>query len=690
MSDMIIVDNLNFFSGWLLFYRFRSVRTVYFVHRSKGILDLGLIYFLKKRGWSFQQLNYSLSAHQGRSPMREVNKIMSDGMDYARQILSPTMKRMRGISDYERERLLTYFSRWAAEECYFMMELLAFLITKFQQKEALKTILLRKAMLSTFIRDLYEREHYKVCFYHSFFLTTMAYRVDHVMDSALCHRWVINIYGLCSKIGALMKALLCSFWRRLGSIDQKPEKMKSYSICAMVFNQRAIDLCNCLPWAVSLSNDSEFKKEILILSPSFFSDPVKEYYKKGDDFLEYDFNDFNFFGYKGDLRLKKSAPLFFNFFLKNVYRYRALYGLSKVRLYLLKHSFALLLRVSFFEALFSVLGSKVLWTMDEDGFDMQFASIAMHRLGGVSLGTSWSQILLPSWNIQRNQYDVFFAWGKRMVDIGLQADDLNRYFIIAGYPADHCFDEEIQKSKDFRSMICETYQKSTILTFIDNRAANDIMFSRGALKEVYEKLFIWLDSEDKNFLVIKTKNRDPLDDISSLRKKIDFLEKRKKIMIIHERGVLYPGLAADVVVGIASVTLISLLATLGAAVVFFDSHRLLGDFPLGVPIKTIWDIDELIPTLGMMLKEKQNISTDSLGDSLPRFLKGYPIDPFVDGRSAERISSYLKSLVEGYKENLSCEAVLNYANKKYTQEWGKETVVEGILQIKGEIHFPLS
>ena len=94
-------------------------------------------------------------------------------------------------------------------------------------------------------------------------------------------------------------------------------------------------------------------------------------------------------------------------------------------MWVFKYYFTLLIKLSFFEALFFVNGSKILWVMNENDSETQFAAMAIHRQGGISLGTSWSQVPLPEWNIQKNSNDVFFAWGKRMVHIRTQIQDLN-------------------------------------------------------------------------------------------------------------------------------------------------------------------------------------------------------------------------------------------------------------------------
>ncbi len=50
------------------------------------------------------------------------------------------------------------------------------------------------------------------------------------------------------------------------------------------------------------------------------------------------------------------------------------------------------------------------------------------------------------------------------------------------------------------------------------------------------------------------------------------------------------------------------------------------------------------------------------------------MDPFRDGRAAERMGTYLQWLLEGFKAGLNRQTVMADAAERYTAVWGKDKV----------------
>ena len=50
------------------------------------------------------------------------------------------------------------------------------------------------------------------------------------------------------------------------------------------------------------------------------------------------------------------------------------------------------------------------------------------------------------------------------------------------------------------------------------------------------------------------------------------------------------------------------------------------------------------------------------------------LDPFRDGRAAERMGTYLHWLIEGYKAGLERETVLADAAERYCARWGEDKI----------------
>ena len=52
------------------------------------------------------------------------------------------------------------------------------------------------------------------------------------------------------------------------------------------------------------------------------------------------------------------------------------------------------------------------------------------------------------------------------------------------------------------------------------------------------------------------------------------------------------------------------------------------------------------------------------------------LDPFRDGRAAERMGTYLQWLLEGFKAGKGRDTVMAEAAERYTARWGKDKIVQ--------------
>ena len=52
------------------------------------------------------------------------------------------------------------------------------------------------------------------------------------------------------------------------------------------------------------------------------------------------------------------------------------------------------------------------------------------------------------------------------------------------------------------------------------------------------------------------------------------------------------------------------------------------------------------------------------------------IDPFRDGRAAERMGTYLKWLIDDFKDGLDRDTAMAQAAERYCQAWGQDKITE--------------
>ena len=50
------------------------------------------------------------------------------------------------------------------------------------------------------------------------------------------------------------------------------------------------------------------------------------------------------------------------------------------------------------------------------------------------------------------------------------------------------------------------------------------------------------------------------------------------------------------------------------------------------------------------------------------------LDPFRDGRAAERMGTYIKWLIDGFKAGMDRETIMADAAERYCEKWGKDKV----------------
>ncbi len=573
-------------------------------------------------------------------------------------------------------------------EIFHSVQLYVFLATYFKERCHISVVLVRRSFFSFLVQECFEKDKIQIEFYRSYFWNRRMVRDHYEMDRIISMEqvvhfpaWVVRVTKCLLFLGYLFSQFILD---HLSSALGAPNKiLKSRRICALVFSNHPTHFHNCLPWVVPFADNlrnipgnipGNIKDEILTVLPANFGLDAWRFYEAiSGETIEYDYS-LSLKYLRGNQNNRRVGSYAFKFFLKNLYLYRRLWmRFDSLWIWMHKYAFEWFLQLSHFEALFYVRGVKILWTMNEDTSDTQHAAIAIHRLGGVCLGTSWSETSFPQWNIQKNDMDIFFARGERSVQIRSGMKEQNIYYIVAGYPGDVYFQDEIRRAKEYREGLLRKHPIKHILTFIDNKASNDFLTSKELMRDIYQRLLDWVEEEAGNFIIVKTKTLKTLDKMPDLMEKILFYIKRGKASIVEEKGVLYPGLSADAVFGISSITLTSLMAVLKKPAIFYDHHHLLDKFPLGISNGTIISkIEEIIPTIRDAMKNHSWALWDR-----DQPYKGSTIDPFVDGKAAWRMRKYIELLAESYKGGDSREAAVGKANDDYQKKWGENYVVDG-------------
>lgn len=662
-GPILIVDVLGVNSILSILLKHGSVKNIYYLLQSRGKIASFFIWILKRRGCRLKPIQYDLSFVNGISPFFEMHKTIIEQMEIVKEkVFSDYMKFLPRLSDTERSHLLAFLGKISLSEVYFFIQLLIVLNYKFPYKTKINAILLKQTIFSEVVKNMYERYHFSPSFYTIFKREKILSRENYFVDRTIRYFQEKNIFKLAGKM------LIFFFWVAyyrlyvllLNLISKKKKNVKKHSICALVFSGE--QLSNCLPWVIEKSD--ELKKDILVIHATALSLSDREFYaRKADRLVACDIGSSR--GSR-DIEIVMAYASTGRIFLKNVWNYKKwLIPYNRILRWIFPSLMEMLLRSSFYEVLFIICGTKILWTMSEDDFECHIVNMALKRIDGTSLGTTWSQALLPVWSDYRNQNDILFVWGKRMENVRMKNRDQCRTYITAGFPADDQLQAEFEKAEKLRVGIPK---EKRVLTFFDNIAAFDTFIAPSVMLALYEELFSWLNEDNQNFLIIKAKREHTISQSTLLWEKISDLYRQKRLDIIYSRSSLYPGLAADIVMG-CSLTLPSLCAMLNCPTIIYDQHHLLDLNPMTLPnLVVVKDKSKIKPTIQELFKRKQKHDD---------FEKLYPspcVDSFADGHSHLRIHGYISDLLGAYQKGYSGKYAQGVASMQYKDRWGDEYI----------------
>jgi hypothetical protein len=336
----------------------------------------------------------------------------------------------------------------------------------------------------------------------------------------------------------------------------------------------------------------------------------------------------------------------------------------------------------YWEALFRREGVKVFVSWYRyDGSHCAIAD-ALERVGGVT--TVYQRAFQPDASVETTvDADVMFGYGPGDARMELASGSRIRQHVTVGYLGDHRFAALCADAARHREAL-HAQGARRIVAYFDENSADDARWHTGHewQRANYAFLLERLLAEPSLGLLLKPKMpatlRRRLGPIASLLRRAEATGR----CVVYETG---PGrstappaaaaLAADVAIhghlcaGTAGVeaalagtpTLlldregwaVSSLYQLGVGRVVFTDWR-----SLWAACQEHWRRPDGVPGFGdwsAMLDE---------------------IDPFRDGRAAERMGTYLAWLLEAFRDGFDRDAALALAAERYAGQWGKDKITE--------------
>lgn len=323
------------------------------------------------------------------------------------------------------------------------------------------------------------------------------------------------------------------------------------------------------------------------------------------------------------------------------------------------------------------------------GSDHMVISDAIKSIGGISSLYQRSYESAPS-PITTVAADVYFGFSKASANIEKQSDSLIPYYVITGFLNDYLFSNVKKLAYQIRDELLRK-GASKIIAYLDSSSGDDSRWFIG--HDTMQKNYAYLlESVLKNQwmgLVIKPKMPFALHEhlgpvATTLDRAIKtgrcyiFDQRNWEVMTRHAHGSYPPAvaaLAADITVSddlsSGTAALESALAGAKTLLLDFEGWHESPLYKLGVGRVIFHEWDDLWKACVEYLHS--NGKNSGLGDWEPMINE---LDPFRDGKAAERIGTYFKWILDGFKAGTRRDAILADAAEHYCRIWGSDKIIE--------------
>ena len=332
--------------------------------------------------------------------------------------------------------------------------------------------------------------------------------------------------------------------------------------------------------------------------------------------------------------------------------------------------------------LFSSQGIKLYVTWYR--YDARHCAIAdaLQSLGGVTAIYQRALEVLPSPECAVAT-DIMFGYAPQDAEVERHCGSKIPYHVSVGYFGDHRFPLLRDMAQEVRSALRRNGAQY-IVAFFDENSADDARWHTGHefQRENYAFLLEKVFSEPLLGVVFKPKYPP------TLRKRLGPVSELLDRAIatgrcyVYEAGPLhgsYPpaaaALAADVAIHghlcAATAGLEAALAGVPTLLLDREGWHVSPLYRLGVGTVVFTSWEELWDAV--MGHRKSTGGIPKFGDWSDLLDE---LDPFRDGRAAERMGTYLKWLIDGFKAGLDRDTVMADAAERYCAAWGRDKITE--------------
>jgi hypothetical protein len=362
-------------------------------------------------------------------------------------------------------------------------------------------------------------------------------------------------------------------------------------------------------------------------------------------------------------------------------KFKSLKQTNEIEKWLNKNAYSLCKNILYWTSFFEAHGIKIHHEPVESGINIIIKQIALHNLGGCSVGKLRSY---PPTNIKGGflgyyPNDIFFTWGNESAK-GIQTSNSHiENIIVTGFPYNSL---HYKPKNNFQSANKINKKKFSILLLDTNNSPNkDLMqvVDSFAMTIFYKKFLDWTRDDQLIELTIKPKKPHWLENLNGILETIEDLERTtgRCHLVNDPKGKMGSTFLRDVdmVVSISVFLPSALFETTihGARGVFWDYANIRIHEPnlykWGENKVIFSDLDEMLSRLEIFKNNHEKYP--ALGDWSEHL---DDIDPFRDNRGGERIGTYMRWLLEGFEQGMDREENILKANQLYADAWGKDKI----------------
>ncbi len=307
--------------------------------------------------------------------------------------------------------------------------------------------------------------------------------------------------------------------------------------------------------------------------------------------------------------------------------------------------------------------------------------LALSAQGGISASYQVSNWPIPN-IVLGSHADVMFLFGPYYKDKLLRSGSKNRSIVISGYFSDSAFQPAKSLAAKMRKQLAD-HGATFVVCYFDENSSDDRMSlipnSRSAL--VYRKLLEWVMSDKTAGLICSPKRPKTLfTRLPEIAQLVDAAQATGRCLFLDGDycAANYPTEAAqasDVVVSLligGTTSLESLLS--GTRILYLDLEGLYSypEYQWGRNSIVFDDVDRLLSVISTMQNHEESFNHDR-NEHLTATLQLK--DPFRDGKSSERMSEYLRLLLEACERGDGKLDAINHADRKYAEHFGAENVL---------------